>query len=323
MQRLKGAPALAVAIVAVVLALTGGAFAAGRLIDGSQIKNGSISASKLTASARSQLHGEQGPKGPKGAKGLTGSTGATGQQGPKGDTGAQGPKGDKGDTGPQGPAGPKGDAGNAGATGATGQQGPKGDTGSQGPAGLKGDTGSQGPAGPKGDTGDTGPAGATGPAGPAGSDAEVILYTHGVGGTVPAKEEATEPADWPVAGETRVSLTVPAGSYEITGSVSTIAPETGTDGTLLSRIRCSLVNATEPTQAGQELDTFMNSLFHKSMAAPDPGYRIGLALGAAASFSVQTELQIRCFGTDDSATSPGRIGAARIDALKLGAINPS
>ena len=49
MQRFKGAPAMIVAIVAVVLALTGGAFAAQKIIDGSQIKNGSIAASKLTA----------------------------------------------------------------------------------------------------------------------------------------------------------------------------------------------------------------------------------------------------------------------------------
>ena len=299
LQRLKGAPALAVAIVAVVLALTGGAFAAGKLIDGSQIKNGSIAASKLTASAKKQLEGEQGPKG---AKGATGATGATG---------SQGPKGDKGDTGAQGD------------TGANGPQGPKGDTGAQGPKGDKGDTGDQGPRGDTGDQGPKGDKGDTGPQGDPGTDAEVILYTHGQGGTVPATEEATEPANWPVAGDARTSLTVPPGSYEITGSVSTIAPESGDEGTLLSRIRCNLVNATATMQDDQELDSFMNSFFHKSMPAPDPGYRVGLALGASHTFTEETTLEIRCYGTKNGADSVGKIGAARIDALKLGAINPA
>jgi Collagen triple helix repeat (20 copies) len=301
---------MVVAIVAVILALTGGAFAAGKLIDGSQIQNGSIPASKLTASAQKQLQGEEGPKGPKGAKGATGDTGAVGPQGPKGDVGAQGAAGPKGDTGEQGP---KGD------TGAAGPAGPKGDTGAQGAVGPKGDAGAQGPIGPAGAQGTPG---AAGPQGEPGSDAEVILYTNGQGGTEPAEDKGTEPADYRVTGLSRVSLTVPAGSYEITGSVSTIAPESGTEGTLLSRIRCNLVNASGTTPEEQELDTFMTSFFHQSMPAPDPGNRQGIQLGASATFAAPTNLEIRCFGTDNSASSPGQIGAARIDALKVGAINP-
>lgn len=50
----------------------------------------------------------------------------------------------------------------AGAPGATGPQGPAGPAG---PAGARGATGADGPAGTKGDTGATGPAGATGPSG--------------------------------------------------------------------------------------------------------------------------------------------------------------
>lgn len=153
MQRFKGAPAMIVAIVAVVLALTGGAFAAKKVINGSQIKKNSIAASKLTTNAKKQLKGQRGPKGAKGAKG---SPGAAGPQGPKGD------KGDVGARGPVGPVGPKGEAGT------NGPQGPKGDTGATGPAGPKGETGDVGPAGPKGDTGDVGPAGAQGDVGPAG-----------------------------------------------------------------------------------------------------------------------------------------------------------
>ena len=291
-----------VAIVAVVLALTGGAFAAQKLIDGSQIKNGSIAAAKLTAQAKRQLEGERGPKGAKGEKGAPGATGAAGPQGSKGD---------KGDAGAQGPAGPKGDAG------ATGPQGPKGDTGDVGPAGPKGDAGAPGPQGPKGDTGDVGPAGPEGPAGPAGSDAEVALWSEGIGGSV-AAEEGTDDPGFGLRGETRTSLTVPAGTYQVSGSVTTIAPETGTDGTLVSRIRCNLVDAT----AEGELDTFYTT-FHFTSDPSTPGYREGLHLGAAATFAVQTTLEIRCYGINGTSSSPGSIGAARIDAIQLGSVHGS
>jgi hypothetical protein len=291
-----------VAIVAVVLALTGGAFAAQKLIDGSQIKNGSIAASKLTPQAKHQLEGERGPKGAKGANGAPGSTGAAGPQGPKGD---------KGDAGVQGPGGAKGE------TGATGPQGPKGDAGASGPAGPKGDTGATGAEGPKGDTGDVGPAGPEGPAGPAGSDAEVKLWSEGVGGSV-AAEEGTDDPGFGLRGDARTSLTVPAGTYEVSGSVTTIAPETGTDGTLVSRIRCNLVDAT----AEGELDTFYTT-FHFTSDPSTPGYREGLHLGASATFADQTTLQIRCYGIDGTSRSPGRIGAARIDAIQLGSVHGS
>jgi len=78
----------AVAVVALVFAMTGGAFAA-----------------KDYATGSKQSSGKRGPKGPKG------KPGPQGPQGPKGDTG---PKGDKGDTGPQGPKGDTGDPWTAG-----------------------------------------------------------------------------------------------------------------------------------------------------------------------------------------------------------------
>lgn len=311
MRKLKPSPALFVAGVALVMAMTGGAYAANKFIDGSQIKNQSIPASKLTASARNQLQGERGPKGATGAKGTKGATGATGATGAQG---AQGPKGDTGPQGKQGQEGPKGD------TGATGPEGPKGDVGAIGP---KGDTGAQGAPGSQGPQGVPGPQGAPGPQGPqgipgaAGSDAEVILYSEGVGGHVPAVV-GDDSDGYGLRGETRTTLTVPAGSYEITGSVSTIAPTTGNDGTLVSRIRCNLVNVTE----GKELDTFYTT-FYDTSDPSTPGYRLGLHLGAAETFAAQTELAIRCYGINGSSSSPGEIGAARIDALKLGAIHGS
>jgi hypothetical protein len=63
------------------VALGGGAAWASGLISGSQIKNHSIPAKKLTASAIKSLHGQRGPTGPPGPKGDTGAKGDTGPQG--------------------------------------------------------------------------------------------------------------------------------------------------------------------------------------------------------------------------------------------------
>ena len=87
-------PATVIATVALFVAIGGGtaAYASG-LINGSQIKNHSIAAKKLTKSAIKSLHGKRGPAGPQGATGATGAAGAQGSQGvqgPKGDTGATG-----------------------------------------------------------------------------------------------------------------------------------------------------------------------------------------------------------------------------------------
>lgn len=71
----------AIAVVALVFAMSGGAFAAKDYV------TGSAQSSKSKA-------GKRGPRGPKGKKGAQGPKGATG---PKGDTGSQGPKGATGD----------------------------------------------------------------------------------------------------------------------------------------------------------------------------------------------------------------------------------
>jgi hypothetical protein len=92
---LKKVITLIAALVA-VLAVTSGAFAANHYLitSSSQIKNGAISLSDLSSSARKALQGQKGSKGDTGATGATGAKGDTGTAGPKGDTGA------KGDTGP-------------------------------------------------------------------------------------------------------------------------------------------------------------------------------------------------------------------------------
>jgi hypothetical protein len=109
-----------VSTLALLLALSGGAFAATHyLINSTRDINPRV----LRA-----LQGRNGAAGPKGPQGDAGLQGTQGPQGPRGDTGARGP---------EGPTGPQG---------AQGAQGPQGDTG------AKGDTGPQGPAGPPGGT---------------------------------------------------------------------------------------------------------------------------------------------------------------------------
>ncbi|HEY3463217.1 MAG TPA: hypothetical protein VGK62_07205 [Gaiellaceae bacterium] len=87
MRHLKH-PATIVAAVALFVAFGGGAAAyATGLIPGSQIKNHSIAAKKLTRKAIRSLHGRrgaQGPAGPAGAPGARGPAGPTGPQGPGG-----------------------------------------------------------------------------------------------------------------------------------------------------------------------------------------------------------------------------------------------
>jgi hypothetical protein len=73
-------PATIIAALALFVALAGGAYASG-LINGSQIKNHSISAKKLTKSAVKSLHGQRGPRGARGIQGIQGAKGDTGPAG--------------------------------------------------------------------------------------------------------------------------------------------------------------------------------------------------------------------------------------------------
>jgi hypothetical protein len=125
-----GTAGLVVAIVALIAALGGGAYAA----------TNSDTSGKATASAKAK----QGPRG------KTGKTGKTGPTGPAGPAGLAGPQGAAGANGKDGA---NGAAGSNGATGATGP------TGKQGNAGLPGEAGPTGPTGTFG--GITLPAGVT------------------------------------------------------------------------------------------------------------------------------------------------------------------
>jgi hypothetical protein len=92
----RPSPAMVVALVALFVALGGGAYAALKLPANSvgpvQLKKGTVTPPKLSPAAKTALS----------------------KPGPKGATGARGPEGPRGDSGPRGDTGPKGDTGAAG-----------------------------------------------------------------------------------------------------------------------------------------------------------------------------------------------------------------
>lgn len=146
-QRRRPSFAAVISIIALFVALGGtGAYASG-LINGHQIKNGSISMAKLTQRAKEKMLNVPGQSGPEGKQGKEGPPGNNGSNG------AEGKAGEKGSTGSTGSQGPKGEKGDKGDTGNTGPQGPQGPTGNTGPAGPTGPTGPTGPQGPQGNPG--------------------------------------------------------------------------------------------------------------------------------------------------------------------------
>ncbi len=119
-----------VATLAMVFAMTGGAYAASKFLITStkQIKPSVLAQLK----GKSGTNGAPGAQGPAGPQGLAGVAGVNGKDGAPGAEGAQGPAGPKGATGAAGAAGP---AGAKGAAGASGPQGPAGSAGTTGPEG--------------------------------------------------------------------------------------------------------------------------------------------------------------------------------------------
>jgi hypothetical protein len=102
-KRIHVTPATVIASLALVFAMTGGAYAA----------------SKILITSTKQIS----PKVLKSLQGKAGKAGANGAQGPAGATGAAGPQG------PGGAAGAKGETGAAGASGTNGTNGTNGTTG--------------------------------------------------------------------------------------------------------------------------------------------------------------------------------------------------
>lgn len=104
-----GTAGLVVAIVALVAALGGAAYAA----SDNHLSGGEKKEVKKIAKSVAK-------PGPTGAKGATGLAGPAGKDGAKGATGPKGPTGEKGEKGEKGPKGDKGATGPKGPTGATG-----------------------------------------------------------------------------------------------------------------------------------------------------------------------------------------------------------
>jgi hypothetical protein len=103
------------AVLALVFAMTGGAYAAKKYLI--------TSTKQISPSVLKQLQGKAG------AAGAPGAAGVQGAQGPAGPAGPAGSGGPKGETGPAGAKGEKGATGAAGATGAKGATGASGATG--------------------------------------------------------------------------------------------------------------------------------------------------------------------------------------------------
>jgi collagen triple helix repeat protein len=99
--------------LALVFAMSGGAFAAGKFLI--------TSTKQISPKVLKSLRGKAGPAGAVGTQGPAGPTGPVGPQGPAGPAGA------KGETGATGPQGSQGIQGSKGAAGAPGPQGPQGE----------------------------------------------------------------------------------------------------------------------------------------------------------------------------------------------------
>jgi hypothetical protein len=111
------------ATMALVFALTGGAFAATSHSGGGSPARATASASHATVAKKKSKAPARGPAGPKGATGAAGPQGATGPAGPTGPAGAAGAKGENGSPGAQGPEGKEGKAGTNGTNGTNGKNG--------------------------------------------------------------------------------------------------------------------------------------------------------------------------------------------------------
>ena len=119
-RRMHLSPATVIAGLALVFAMTGGAYAAKKYLI--------TSTKQISPSVLKQLQGKAGAAGAPGAAGAQGAQGPAGPAGPGGAAGAKGETGSAGVKGEAGSAGAKGEKGVTGATGATGATGVSGFT---------------------------------------------------------------------------------------------------------------------------------------------------------------------------------------------------
>jgi hypothetical protein len=125
--------------LAVVFAMSGGAFAASKYLI--------TSTKQISPKVLASLKGAKGANGAPGAQGPAGAPGAKGENGTNGKDGTPGARGETGPVGPAGPAGPTGKNGAPGTAGTNGTSGTNGTNGATGPAGATGPEGSPWTAG--------------------------------------------------------------------------------------------------------------------------------------------------------------------------------
>jgi Collagen triple helix repeat (20 copies) len=178
-------PATLLALVALVFAMTGGAYAVTG--GGKSGSHATAQAAKKKGKSKKSKGGERGPAGPRGPEG---------KQGPAGPAGPQGPAGAEGKAGANGKDGANGINGGAGESVTMSHLGPgqeqceeggvkltvsgNAETICDGERGAKGAEGPQGPQGPKGEEGKPG----------------VIQPGNPVGTAQPLPPEATETGVW-------------------------------------------------------------------------------------------------------------------------------
>jgi Collagen triple helix repeat (20 copies) len=102
-RRIHVSPATAIATLALVFAMTGGAYAAGHYLI--------TSTKQISPKVLKSLKGAKGANGASGANGANGTAGPAGPAGPGGAQGPGGPQGPKGETGPKGEIGTDGQTG--------------------------------------------------------------------------------------------------------------------------------------------------------------------------------------------------------------------
>jgi hypothetical protein len=102
-KRMHVSPATVIASLALVFAITGGAYAASKVLI--------TSTKQISPKVLKALRGNAGVNGVNGAAGANGAPGSGGPQGPAGPGGPQGPQGVRGETGPKGESGKNGTTG--------------------------------------------------------------------------------------------------------------------------------------------------------------------------------------------------------------------
>lgn len=133
---LRFSPTTMIAVVALLFAMTGGAWA-------------------VTHHSGHPRKVKKGPRGPQGETGPAGPAGPAGPQGLQGETGPAGAKGERGAPGAEGKPGPEGQQGPQGVPGVNGGPGAQGEKGETGEVGPKGEPGSPWAVGGKLPTGKT------------------------------------------------------------------------------------------------------------------------------------------------------------------------